>query len=254
MTEIDNQIIDLLGQGWSYNQIQQHLQVSSKTIAAVRKANFLMMESNTGKLSINTFQQYPLSSPTDKTTPGEIKPIIKPTLKQKKMSTDKEYCDDDEVSVSKYEVEKMRLQLTHDLEMEKIQASKEEKEREYDLREQEMELKRKELEASNRKVEEQKRSLLYRIKVLFESCEDGEYSFEEAEIKLNEARKVLSECDEFCFINGFTFQGTASHSILTRVISILNDFLKDMDEDDTEDLEFDASFKRQVNRATFQTF
>lgn len=253
MSEIENQIIVLIEQGWSYKQIQEHLQVSSKTIAAARKANFPILESNNSKLSINTFQQYPLPSPTDKTTPGEINPIINPTPKQKKMTTNDEYCDD-EGSESKYEVEKLRLQLTHELEMEKIKASKEEKEREYDLREQELELKRNELEASNRKAEEQKRSLLYRIKVLFESCEDGEYSFEEAEIKLNEARKVLSECDEFCFINGFTFQGTASHSILTRVISILNDFLKDMDEDDSEDLEFDASFKRQVSRANFQTF
>ena len=255
MTEMEIQIINLLRKGWSYTQIQEHLQVSSKTIAAVKKANFPTTESTTDTLSRDSFQQYPKPPPPVSTIPVEFKPNINPKPKHNKMSTDDNFNDDeDDGSTSKHEVDKLRLQLDHDLEMEKIQAAREQNEREFDLREQELELKREEIAALKRKLEEDKRGLLYRIKILVEDAEDGEYSFEDADTLLESAREVLSDCDQFCFINGITFQGTASHTLLNKLISTLDEFLEDMKEDDSKELEFDASFRRQLSRATFHGF
>ena len=251
----EQEIILMLNSGKSYVEIQEALNVSSKTIAATKKAHFPSSESNKDALSRDSFQQYPKPPPPVSTIPIEIKPINNPIKKNTKMSTRDEYCDnEDEQSTSKYDVEKFKIKLAHELEVQKLQLAREEKEREYDLREQEMELKRDELEAAKRKVEEQKRGLLFRIKKLFESCENGEYSYEDADSLLEEARKVLNDSEEYCFITGTTFQGTVSHSLLNKVISALNDFLEPMDEDDTEELEFDAAFRRQLNRATFQEF
>jgi hypothetical protein len=42
--------------------------------------------------------------------------------------------------------------------------------------------------------------------------------------------------------------------LLKKVISILEAFLDEMDEDESADLEFDSAFRRQVGRATFHNF
>lgn len=59
---------------------------------------------------------------------------------------------------------------------------------------------------------------------------------------------------QFCFINQITYAGSDSHSIITKMIVILNHFLENTDEDGSNDLEFDKSFQRLLSRATFQTF
>jgi hypothetical protein len=138
--------------------------------------------------------------------------------------------------------------------LEKLQAAREDKDREHSIREQEIELNREAMERSKEKTELEKRSLLFRIKKLVESCKDAENSYDEAENMLETALKVLSDSEEFCFIHEIAFQGTISHSLLNKVISALTDFMEDMDEDDSDDLEFDSSFRRQVSHATFQTF
>lgn len=247
MTEIDAQIIDLLNKGWSYSQIQEELQVSSKTIAAARKAHFPITESSAGALSGGTFQLQPQSPPI--ITESIFKPnqIKLTNQKTKKMSTENDFYEDDEEITSQLELEKYRLKLAHELEMEKIQVAREDKEREHNLREQE-------IEKDKRKGEEEKRGLLFRIKKVIDSCEDAEFSYEDAENLLEEVRKVLSESEKYCFINQITFQGSVSHTLLSKVISTLTDFLDGMDEDDSDDLEFDSAFRRQVGRATFQSF
>lgn len=247
MTDIDAKIIGLLKEGWSYSQIQEELQVSSKTIAAARKAHFPIMESSTGVLSGDTFQLQPQPPPILNENPFKQNQFKTINQKTKKMSTENEYYEDDGEITSQLELEKYRLKLAHELEMEKIQVAREDKEREHNLRELE-------IEKEKRKGEEEKRSLLFRIKKVIDSCEDDEYSFEDAENLLEEARKVLSESEKYCFINQITFQGSVSHTLLSKVISTLTDFLDGMDEDDSDDLEFDSAFRRQVGRATFQSF
>jgi len=246
MTEIDVQIIDLLNRGWSYSQIQDELQVSSKTIAAAKKAHFPIMESTTDVLSSDAPKQNLTQQQMFNDTNLKIKSTNLFNQKTKKMNTENNDYDDDNIS-SKLELEKFRLKLAHELEMEKLQAAREDKEREHDLREQE-------IEKDKKKAEEDKRNLLYRIKILIDSCEDAEYEYEEAENLLDEARRVLTESEKYCFIHQITFQRSAIHSLLVKVISTLTDFLDGIDEDDSDDLEFDSAFRRQVGRTTFQSF
>jgi hypothetical protein len=254
MSEIETKILDLLNKGWSYSQIQDELQVSSKTIAAARKAHFPITESNTGALSGDTFQLQPNPPPVISESPYKPKQLYRTIQKIKKMSTENEYFEDDDEISSQLELEKYRLKLAHELQLEKLQASKEDKEREHDLKEQELSIKRDELAKEQRKVADEKRDLLYRIKKVIDSCEDGEYSYEEADNLLEEARKVLSESEKYCFMNEITFQGSVSHTLLSKVIATLTDFLDGMDEDDSDDLEFDSAFRKQVSHATFQNF
>ena len=247
MTETETQIIDLLNKGWSYSRIQEELQVSSKTISAVRKVHFPNSESNTDALSRDTLQT------THKAPPSAIARTSNTNLnkltpkKTQTMSTENDFYEDDEEITSQLELEKFRLKLAHELEMEKIQVAREDKEREHNLREQE-------IEKVKRKDEEEKRGLLFRIKKVIDSCEDAEYSYEDAENLLEEARKVLSESEKYCFINQITFQGSMSQTLLGKVIATLSDLMDGMDEDDTTELVFDGTFRRQVNRYSFQSF
>lgn len=263
MSETEKQIVTLLKQGLSYSQIQERLQVSSKTVAAAKKAHFPVSESNIDVLSRHTFPLQPNPPPMVDTS-IILNPIIKKEQnnylsnpkKHKTMNTDDEYYEnEDDAPVSKLELEKYRLKLNHDLELQKLQAAREDKEREYELREQEMQLKRDEIDLANRKAEDEKRSLLFRIKKAVDSCEDGEYSNEDVEIMLDEARKVLSDSEHYCHINEITFQNSVIHSILIKILSTLQDFLDNYEEDnDTEELEFDNAFRRLVKRTTFQSF
>jgi len=263
MTETEKQIIALLQQGLSYSQIQEKLQVSSKTVAAAKKAHFPTSESSTDVLSRHTFPLQPnppplinISNTLESKVKKEQNSHLTNPQKHKTMNTEDEYYDDeDDVSASKLELEKYRLKLNHELELQKLQVAREEKEREYELREQEIQLKREEVELANRKAEDEKRSLLFRIKKVAESSEDGEYSNEDVEILLDEARKVLSESEHYCHIHEITFRNSVIHSLLLKIISTLQDFLDNYDEDnDTEELEFDNAFRRLVKRSSFNSF
>ncbi len=247
MTGINAKIITLLNKGWSYSQIQDELQVSSKTIAAAKKAHFPITESSIDVLSGDTFQINPQPPPTAEENiikQNHNKPIKQRTIK---MSTDSEYYNEDDEITSKLELEKYRLTLSHELEMEKIQVASQEREREYKLREME-------IEHGKKKAEEEKRELLFKIKKIIDACEDAEYNYEEAETLLENTRKVLYESEKYCFINQITFQGSVSHTLLAKVINSLTDFMDGMDEDESGNLEFDNTFRRLVNRTTFQSF
>lgn len=253
MTEIENKIITLLKKGYTYSEIQEELQVSSKTIAAAKKVFLSMPESSNSKLSNDPFQNFPARNEIVSTGNSESNLVFQTIKKTKNMSTEEDYDDEDEYT-TKLEVEKYRLQLAHELELERIQVARDEKEREYDLKEKELEIRRMEVTAATTKVEEEQRSFLFRIKKLVESCEDGEYSYEEADEMLSDTRQLLSESEQFCHIHSITFQNTKSHSILLKLISILESFLEELDEDDSENLEFDNSFNRSVSRMSFTSF
>lgn len=247
MTDNESEIIDLLGKGWSYSQIQEKLQVSSKTIAATKKAYFPSMESSAVVLSGDTFQLRPEPPPAVKTNPIETLTKRFTSLKIKNNMSRENNYDDNEVASSKQGNERYKIQLDHDLAMATLAASREEKERADNLREQEMDWER-------GKIVKEKLGLFYRIKKTVESCEDAEYSYEEAENMLEEAKEVLSESDKFCFMNSINFAGSESQSLLKKIISILKDFLDDMDEDESADLEFDSAFRKLAGRATFHNF
>lgn len=263
MTNTEIQIVTLLKQGLSYSQIQERLQVSSKTISAAKKAHLSTSESSIDVLYMHTNPLLPNPPPMDNTskTPDlnikkEQNTYLTNPQKHKTMNAEDEYYEnEDDAPASKLELEKYRLKLNHDLELHKLQASREDKEREYELREQEMQLKRDEIELAKQKTEDQKRSLLFRLKKVVESCEDGEYSNEDVEIILDEARKVLSESEHYCHINEITFRDSVIQSILLKILSTLQDFLDNYDEEnDKEELEFDNAFRRLVKRANFNTF
>ena len=247
MTDIESQIVNLLNKGWSYSQIQDELQVSSKTIAATRKAHFPFTESCNDALSNTAFQKQLKPQPFTNIAKSNTNPQKINLKTVKTMSNENDYNNDGIELSSQLELEKYRIKLAHELEMEKLKATREDKIREHDLRE-------REIEREERKPEEEKRNLLYRIKKVVESCEDGEYSYDEADDLLEEARKVLSESEQYCFIHQITFQGSVSQTLLSKVIATLTEFLDGMDEDDSDELKFDSAFRRQVSRATFQTF
>jgi hypothetical protein len=261
MTEIEDQIFKLLVKGWSYTQIQEHLQVSSKTIAAVRKVYFPSTESTTDALSGNSNRHIadtpPLFSPSSTTVANTIKPNNYQPIKNKKPMADYEdefEDEDDDSSITKLGLEKYRLKLEHERELAKIEASSEKDSLELRLREDEMKIKRDEIDAIKQQKANEMRSLLFRTKKLSEQCIDDEYNYEEVETMLEEARKALSESEQYCFINQITYVGTESHSILSKMIVTLTDFLESTDEDESGDLEFDNSLERLISRTTFQSF
>jgi hypothetical protein len=248
MTDNESEIIDLLGKGWSYSQIQEQLQVSSKTIAAAKKAYFPSMESSADVLSGDTFPLRPEPPPAIKTNSIETLTNKFTLLKTKqKMSKNNDYDEDDELESTKASNERYKIKLDHVHQMATLAATREEKERADNLKEQEMDWER-------GKITKEKLGLFYRIKKTVESCEDAEYSYEDAENMLEEAKEVLSESEKFCFMNSINFSGTESQSILKKVISILKDFLDNIDEDESADLEFDSTFRKLAGRATFHNF
>ncbi|NVN96883.1 hypothetical protein HXX01_01410, partial [Candidatus Nomurabacteria bacterium] len=163
-----------------------------------------------------------------------------------------------DLSPEALELEKYKLQLAHELELEKIQATKEEKEREQLIREQELQLKRDELDFSRKQKEDEKRKLLFSVKTLSDNCNDEEYSLEEANSILERARKALSDCDKYCFVNDIAFQESIIQVILQKIISILSEFIGEFDEDDDDDelksLKFDRSFRKMQNTISFHSF
>ena len=265
MNENENKILEMLQKGFSYAEIQESLQVSSKTIAAIKKAHFPLVKSAIDVLSSNTFPE--LSVPESVKKQAKIiesypndQPIKQfPKIqKRKTMNYYDEDEDEDDTSLSQLEVEKLKLKLAHELEMKKLETMRDDRERELDLKEQELQLKKDELSVHSKKKEDEKRTLLFRIKKIAEACVDGEYSFDEADSLLTEAKQVLSQCDQYGFVNGVNFSVTDSHTLLTNIITTLEEFLDEFDDDDDDDvvgdLEFSHSQLKLFARMKFNSF
>lgn len=263
MTETEAQIIEMLNEGMSYTTIQEELKVSSKTISATKKAFMESENSSNDALSSTSFQKNPdppprpdLWEPTNHFK--EKNNSFQPQKTQKAMSNYNDDVDDDDYNddeqVTKLSLEKLRLQLEHEREMQKLEAVNEKETREYRLKEREIQLKSDELEAIQGQKTEEMRSLLFRIKKLTQQCDDGEYAFEDVETMLDEAEEVLNDCEKYCFINQIKFEETESNTILSEIISTLSDFLESTDEEESNDLEFDESLEELISKATFRKF
>lgn len=261
MNETQALIIEMLNMGMSYSAIQEELNVSSKTIAAARKVHFPTREITTDALSGNTFQKNPdpppQSASQNTTFEDTNRSNNNQTPKSNTPMTDynEDYNEDDnEGPITKLGLEKFKLQLEHERELARIEASSEKDEREIRLRENELQYKRDELDAIQQRKSDEKRTLLFRTKELAEQCIDDKYSHEEIETLLDDAEEVLSESERYCFINQITYAGTESHTILSRMIETLSKLLESTDEDESGDLEFENSLRRLISRTTFQTF
>jgi hypothetical protein len=264
MTEIQAQIIELLRQGNSYSTIQEELSVSSKTISATKKA-FMESENSSNDWLSSAFLQHDPDPPprvknwettnaalTNSTNFKPQKP--KSTMSNYIDDVDDDEYDDDDVQITKLNIEKLRLKLEHEREMQKLEAVNEREGREYYLKEREIQLKRDEFEAIQGQKAEQMRSLLFRIKKLTQQCEDGEYTYDEVETMYDGAEVLLTDCEKYCFINQIKFEETESHTILSEIISTLSDFLDSTDEEESNDLEFDESLVEMISKATFRKF
>lgn len=270
MTERIMQILDLLNQGCTYTQIQEALHVSPKVISAVKKEHFPLGKYSNDGTSSDYFHREPHPPPEqnlDKNNENnQYKSLTTEFYKHRNTKT-MGYNEDDEeddVISSKLELEKYRLQLAHELEMEKIQSLREERERELRIKERELNLKHEEMSLNSEKKEEEKRNLLFLIKEIVDACIDGETTYEEAQTLLNKTKQTQHDCEHYCFVNNIKFAGTESHNILSHVISTLikfiDDFYENDDEEDDEDgdfvmdLAFGTRFRQLTSKAKFQSF
>jgi endoglucanase Acf2 len=264
MTEIQAQIIEMLKEGMSYSTIQEELRVSSKTISATKKAFMETENSSNSRLFSTHFQKVPDPPPRQELWESTYNATSKADnfkpLKPKTTMTnyidevdDDEYDDDDE-QITKLSLEKLRLKLEHEREMQKLDAVNEKEAREYYLKEREIQLKRDEFEAVKEKKAEEMRSLLFRLKKLTQQCEDGEYTYDEVETMYDGAEVLLTDCEKYCFINQIRFDETESHTILSGIISTFDEFLDNTDEGDSNDLEFDENLEEIISKATFRKF
>jgi hypothetical protein len=265
MTEIQAQIIEMLRQGNSYSTIQEELCVSSKTISATKKA-FMGGENSSNDRLSSTFLQH---DPDPPPRTGNWKTIdssqqnlnnYQPKKTQKNMSNynsvidDDDYIDKEDEPVTKLSLEKLRLQLEHEREMQKLEAISDKEDREYRLREKEIQLNRDQFDAVQRQKSDEMRALLFRIKKLTEQCEDGEYSYEDVDSMHDDATELLSDCEKYCFINEIKFEESEYQTILSSIISTFEEFLDSTDEDDSNDLEFDEDLEESISKVNFRKF
>jgi len=263
MTDIQDQIIEMLKQGVSYSTIQEELKVSSKTISAVKKAYLESRNSRNTVLSStshNHFPDYQEKPENDFPESMQSEPVhqfnhLKP---RKTMSNYNQNVNDNDFEESelgaKISVEKLRLKLEHEREMRKIAILNEKESREFALREKEIQVHREQVEALQKQKDEEKRTLLFRIKQLTQQVQDGEYTYEEIEKFLEETQKLTNDCEKYCFVNQVNFSGTESQKILSMITENLNDFLENTDEEESNDLEFDEELDMLIDSATFRDF
>jgi len=263
MTETQARIIEMLNEGMSYSTIQEELSVSSKTISATRKAFLESENSSKDGLSSTFLDQNPDPPPQpvqweNNNTMREINNNFK-TQKPKQIMTnynenfDNEEYDDNE-PVSKLSLDKYRLQLEHEREMAKLEALSVKEEREQCHKDEELQLKRAELALIQQKKNEEMRSLLFRLKKLTDQCEDGEYDYEEVESMNDEAEKLLSDIEKYCFVNELTFEGTESQKMLSMILTTFSEFLESTDDDESNDLEFEESLEEMISKTNFRKF
>lgn len=259
MTQIEIQIVDLLKQGFKYAQIQERLNVSSKTIAATKKAYFSFGESNTNFPDKETFQSRSdslsadnASNNTDSAEKIEENNLF--ALKNQNIMNPNDGSFENSTNNTNLELEKYKLQLSYEFEVKKFNAEREDKKRELDLLEQQLQLKRTEIN-SFKKIDPEIQLLISQTKKIVYSCQDRAYTFFEINYLLNDLEKALKDCEEYCTTYNIEFRDSECQTILKKIESNLAEFINTFKPDKNGEMEytFDYAFWQLKEGMTYQS-
>jgi hypothetical protein len=257
MTNTEARILNRLKAGLSYAQIQEELNVSSKTIAAVKKEYLPAMESNNDVLSDTSASQlsnyFPPEESRNAITENKF-PNNNYTQTDRKMATEKNFPESEKVVIAKFELEEHRLDLEHEREMTRLKAEIENQQREADFREKELSLKQYAIALEKHKKDEEFRTLLFRLKRLCDECETDEYSYSEVNDMLDKAIELEDELKKYAFINNITYADSESQNLLDYIIDLLSTAVDDDDEGDTVEIKCSDSFIKLRDKHDFDYF
>jgi len=241
-------IIELLEQGKSYKYIQEALNVSPSTIAQVKKEYFSSEATTTS--TTDAIVAPTCSATNDSNCSEKHREPFKDLFNNPKNNNNMKnyyYNDDDELEDSeKVSLEKMRLEMAHELELKKIE--KESQELNFKLRE--LKIKEEQAYSEKRKTEKQGRSLIFRFRKQAEKIEDGEWTYGEIDKYYSKIIDLKEEIEKYCFENDIETDDLSILVILEKMESEFESLLdEDADADDCTDVEFDDDMKEMPERA-----
>lgn len=242
----DKQIIKLLKEGVSYSEIQNQLGVSPNRIANVKKDYFFENSSNDA-----LFRTTPCDSNDDRSAiSNELFPIP-----YDKMQSVNQAYDSPQTAMppklsyhplteAEIELEKFKLQLQHEVTLEKFKRT----DREIALREDELRLKREQGEQELSERDGTWRVLNHRLGKIAAHCQEGEWTADEMEDIISATEKLLTEAEENSLLFGIKVDSRIDTEVLKEIIRFFSYYFEDMDSEEVIDIEFDKKLKECLAR------
>jgi len=233
----DDQIEELLSQGYSYSEIQEGLVVSPNRISAVKKRMNNDSSSNDGlsrPTLIDNREAIPINQ-SEKTLIFDEnfrKNPIEHTFSQSHRV----------LSPEEIELEKMRLQLNHEEKMAQIRQE----ERKIMQNQESLEIKQENKNHVVNKHDPQYQDLLSRFENIADRCEEGEWHIDDIEEYLEDIEQLIDEYEEFKAQTNITIGDLPPLVILLQMQEYFSRQMDNTDEDEVIDLSFPIKLLRSI--------
>ncbi len=252
MISKDSQIIALLKEGKSYTQIQELLQVSPSKIAMIKRKYLTADNNNNESSSVSSSDSSSgsrITTDSDSFIENDIgieeddnDSYINEDnsnnihhLKNLNMQTPQNTKKSNYYVKERSEVEKLKLQLAHKIDLKNIALRKEE----LAIKRSDIQKEKYALDVDRRRIEREGKALIFRFRKLMGVFKSGLWSGQQIRVYYNNITTLRDEIEEYCFKDDIDIEGLKILMLLNKTINFFIDCLEKIKETENEDIEDD---------------
>ncbi|MEI6348873.1 MAG: hypothetical protein WCP69_13075 [Bacteroidota bacterium] len=253
--EKEEKIIALLNEGKSYTFIQDKLQVSPSKISAIKRKFFIVNCENSATdsttSSIDTSESGSSENSANMDDNFDFNPKIKKidsnnNQKNQNFNNNKfkkptimENTNDPNSFSYNLELEKLRLEKNHVLELKKLELQQEE----LELKNGELNIKRSLMNNESKKIERQSKTLIFQFRKLMAKYQNGKWKYSQICEQSNALIALQEQIQEFCFQEDIDTDNLIVLMTLNKTIENFKEYaaeIFEIDEDDCDECDKDC--------------
>jgi hypothetical protein len=253
--EKEEKIIALLNEGKSYTYIQRTLLVSPGKISAIKRDYFSRIsenstsssttssgstsESGNSENSANMDDNFNFNPKNNKIDSNNIQKNKNLNNNKFKNPTIMENTNNPNSFSYNLELEKLRLEKNHVLELKKLELQKEE----LELKNGELNIKQSLMNAESKKIERQSKTLIFQFRKLMTKYQNGKWKYNQICEQRNTLIALQEQIEEFCFQEDIDTENLIVLMTLNKTIQNFKEYAAEIfetDEDECDECDEDC--------------
>lgn len=253
--EKEAKIIELLNEGKSYTFIQDKLQVSPSKISTIKRKFFIVncensatdsttssigtSESGSSENSANMDENFDFNPKINKIDSNKIQKNENFNNNKFKNPTIMENTNDPNSFSYNLELEKLKLEQNHVLELKKLELQQEE----LELKNGELNIKRSLMNNESKKIERQSKTLIFQFRKLMAKYQNGKWIYNQICEQRNALIALQEQIEEFCFQEDIDTENLIVLMTLNKTIENFKEYaaeIFEIDEDECDECEKDC--------------
>jgi hypothetical protein len=253
--EKEEKIIALLNEGKSYTFIQDKLQVSPSKISAIKRKFFIVncensatdsttssidtSESGSSENSANMDDNFDFNPKNNKIDSNNNQKNENFNNNKFKNPTIMENTNDPNSFSYNLELEKLKLEQNHVIELKKLELQQEE----LELKNGELNIKRSLMNNESKKIERQSKTLIFQFRKLMAKYQNGKWIYNQICEQRNALIALQEQIEEFCFQEDIDTENLIVLMTLNKTIENFEEYateIFEIDEDECDECEKDC--------------